>query len=123
MSRFTGKEFTYKQGVGQATNGATNATILAAAGADNKLYLEKAVVTVYTAATGGSGIVALEDGSGGTKFWRADADALGNHVIDFGERGYALTANTLLNLTVEGAVTNDAFVSCTAVAHVAPDGY
>lgn len=118
-----GKDFVYSQGVDTATNAAADKTILGAPGAGQYLHLERAMVSVVVAAVGGAGEVVLEDGLNGTKLWRADADAVGSYIIDFGNRGYRLTANTLLNLTVEGAATTQATAICSAVAHVAPDGY
>src|SRR3990167_2689116 len=98
-----------------ATNAEQNKTILSAPGANKRLKLCYAIVYVDTAATGGTGEVALEDGSGGTSIFRADADAEGTFRIDFGKEGYPLSENTVLNLTVDSAVTTQATVTCTAL--------
>lgn len=105
-------------GTDKPVNGAVDKTIIAAPGAGKTLRLMKAVVAVTVVATGGTGEVALEDGVGGTRIFEADADALGVYMLDFGEDGYPLTANTLLNATVDGAGTNQASARVTAIARV-----
>lgn len=110
------------QGVIQAANGAADATAIAAPGADKRLRIAKAIVQVTVAASGGGGEVALEDGLNGTRIFVADADAVGTHVVDFGnsnsESGYDLAENTLLNLTVDGAVTTQATARVTAIGYI-----
>lgn len=105
-------------GTNEAVNGQVDKTVIAAPGAGKVIRLQKAVISVTVAATGGGGEVALEDGLGGTRFIELDADALGVYVIDFGEMGYPLSANTLLNLTVDNAATNQASARCTAIGIV-----
>lgn len=102
-------------GTAEAVNGDVDKTVLAAPGAGKITRLQHAVISVTVAATGGTGEVALEDGAGGTRIFEADADAVGVYLIDFGDAGYPLTANTVLNLTVDGAGTNQASARCTAV--------
>jgi len=105
-------------GTNKPINGAVDKTVIAAQGAGKTIRILKAVVAVTLAATGGTGEVALEDGVGGTRFFEADADAAAVHMIDFGETGYPLTDNTLLNATVDGAGTNQASARVTVVAMV-----
>lgn len=105
-------------GTNKPVNGAVDKTVIAAQGADKVIRVMKALVAVTVAATGGTGEVALEDGAGGTRFFEADADAVGVHMVDFGPHGYPLTANTLLNATVDGAGTNQASARVTVVARV-----
>lgn len=105
-------------GTNKPVNGAVDKTIIAAQGAGKVIRVMKALVAVTVVATGGTGEVALEDGAGGTRFFEADADALGVHMVDFGPHGYPLTANTLLNATVDGAGTNQASARVTVVARV-----
>ena len=105
-------------GTNTAVEATEEGTVIATQGATKVMRITHVVVSVYLAATGGGGQVALEDGSGGTRFFVADADAVGVYVLDFGELGYPLTANTLLNLTVDGAVTNQASARATAVGIV-----
>lgn len=105
-------------GTNKPVNGAVDKTIIAAQGAGKSIHVMKAVVAVTVVATGGGGEVALEDGAGGTRFFEADADALGVYMIDFGPLGYPLTANTLLNATVDGAATNQASARVTVIARV-----
>jgi len=104
-------------GTEKPVNGAVDKTVIAAE-TGKKLYLLKAVVAVTLAATGGGGEVALEDGAGGTRFFEADADAVGVYMLDFGEEGYPLTTSTLLNATVDGAATNQASARVSAIAKV-----
>lgn len=112
-------QFQITTGTNEAANGSVDKTVLAAPGAGKRILLKSVVVTVTVVATGGSGEVALEDGAGGTRFFEADADALGVYSMNFGEEGYPLSVNTLLNLTVDNAVTNQATARCTAVGVVA----
>lgn len=95
-----------------------DATVIAAQGANTVLRLTKAVISVTTAATGGGGAVTLENGVGGTRLVSVPGAAVGVHVIDFGDDGYPLSANTLLNLTVDGATTTEANATCAALAYV-----
>lgn len=105
-------------GTDKPVNGAVDKTIIAAQGAGKTIRVMKALVAVTLAATGGGGEVALEDGVGGTRIFEADADAAGVYMVDFGEDGYPLTANTLLNATVDNAATNQASARVTVVARV-----
>src|SRR5688572_1751535 len=92
-------------GTDKPVNGAVDKTIIAAQ-TGKSIRVQKALIAVTVVATGGGGEVALEDGVGGTRIFEADADALGVHMIDFGDLGYPLTAGTALNATVDGAATN-----------------
>ncbi len=110
----------YKQavGTGTVTNAAPDAVVISSPGAASYLYLTDVYIFVSTAAAGGGGIVALEDGVGGFKIVTMDADALGSQYIHFDPPGYPLTADTLLNLTVEGAVTTQATAGATVRCNV-----
>lgn len=105
-------------GTAEAAQGSADQTIIAAQGAGKKLYLLKALIVVTVVASVAGGEVALEDGLNGTRFFEADADALGSYSIDFGEEGYPLTANTLLNLAVDGSGGNQATARATVVCKV-----
>lgn len=96
-----------------------DATVIAAQGAGKIIRLMRGCIDVVTAATGGGGFASLEDGAGGTKFLSVPASAVGHFPFDFGDDGYPITANTLLNLTVDGATTNEAKAICTVTAWVA----
>ena len=101
------------QGSGQAVDATPDVELIAAV-TGKIIRLKKAIICVNVVADGG-GEVALEDGEGGTRFFEADADALGVYRIDFGEEGWDLTTGNALNLTVDGATT-DATATCTAIA-------
>ncbi len=106
-------------GSDEAADGGADVTIIAAPGSDRVLRVLSGHVTVHVAAAGGGGKVALEDGVGGTRIFEADADAVGHYIINFEPRGYPLTANTLLNLTVDGAATTQATATATLTAYIA----
>ena len=110
----------YQQASGTAgvANGAVDASCIAAPGAGKTLYITDVTVWVSTAAAGGGGELALENGAGGTRFFEMDADAVGTQYIHFESPGYPLSANTALNVTVDGAVTTQATGGCVAVANV-----
>lgn len=75
--------------------------IVAAPGAAMRIKLLQAVINVFSAKT--SAEVALEDGAGGSVLGAGDGATSGSTMIDYGEEGVLLTANTALNATVEGA--------------------
>lgn len=106
-------------GTAEVTTSDTDETVLATPGAGKVLRIMRGTVMVTLAATGGTGEVALEDGVGGTRIFEADADAVGVFSFDFGDDGYPLTANTVLNLTVDGAGTNQATARATVIAKIA----
>jgi hypothetical protein len=108
------------KGAGTVTNTTKTATLIAAPGAGKILRVTNGVVSVTVAATGtGGGEVYLRDGASGTKFFSADADAVGAYKIDFGsDQGYALTANTALVLEVASGQTADATAVCTITGYV-----
>lgn len=93
-------------GTAEAAQGSADQTVIAAQGAGKRIYVQKGVISVTVAAASAGGEVALEDGVGGTRFFEADADAVGNYPFDFGSPGYPLTPNTLLNITVDGSGGN-----------------
>jgi len=105
-------------GTAAAANGAANGTILAAQGAGKRIYVLRGFVSVHVAAVGGGGLVGLEDGVGGTRFFNSDADAVGFYPVDFGEEGYPLSANTLFNVAVSGAGTTQASARATFVCKI-----
>lgn len=105
-------------GTANPTNAGADATVIAAPGAGKRLYLLAGWINVYAAATGGGGVVALEDGVNGTQIFRASADAVGYFPIQLNEDGYPLSVNTLLNATVEGAVTTQASARVTLICKV-----
>lgn len=117
---FCGEAKAYQQSTGTATvsNGSADAACIAAPGSGKTLYITDVTVWVSTAAVGGGGELALEDGVGGTRFFEMDADAVGTQYIHFGDPGYPLTENTLLNVTVDGAITTQATGGCVARANV-----
>ena len=99
-----------------AIDGAVDKTLIAAQGAGKVIRVLKGYVSVIVAGVGGGARVALEDGVGGTIIWQVNADAVGNYRIDFEPMGYPLTANTLLNLTVDGALTTQASARASVLA-------
>jgi len=111
-------QFTYRSlsGTVEANDGGADATVIVAPGASRILRILKGYVTVHVAAAGGSGKVALEDGIGGTRIFEADANVVGHFPINLEPEGVPLTANTLLNLTVDGAVTTEATATATITA-------
>ena len=106
------------QGTAQATNAAADATLIGAPNTGASISLRSGVCAVEVAAVGGGGEFAIENGVNGTRIFQADADAVGTFSFNFGEDGYDLSSATLLNLTVDGAVTTQATASCSVIAEV-----
>lgn len=104
-------------GTASVTNAGATGSIIAAQGAGTALRVTRGVISVTLAATGGSGLIRLCDGTNTIMQW--DANAVMNAPFDFGEAGYPLTANTALQVIASGAVTNQASGTCAAVAIVA----
>jgi hypothetical protein len=91
-----------------------NTTVIAAPGASVSLYICKASVHNRDSA---NVVVTLQDGAGGTARWRAELAAEGGGaLIDFGTRGWKLTANTLLNVNLGGAGSVDVNVTSYYIA-------
>ena len=111
------RSFAKVNGTDVATNAAPDKTIFAAP-ATGSLRLCRGSISVLVAAVGGGGEAVLEDGLNGTKILRVAAPTTREFAFDFGDDGYPLTAMTLLNLTVEGAVTTQATAQCTAVGFI-----
>lgn len=105
-------------GTGEALEGTADKTVIAAQGAGKTMHLLRGVLSVSLAAAGGGGEAAIENGAGGTRIIEVDADAVGYFPFDFGDEGIPLSANTLLNLTVDGAVTTQATARLSAVCKV-----
>lgn len=80
-------------------------TVIAAPGASVSIHVCKGSIHNRDA----SAVVAtLQDGAGGTARWRAElAPEGGGSTFDFGSRGWKLTANTLLNVSLSGAGSVD----------------
>lgn len=106
------------QGTAQAANGSADATVIGAPNTNYSILVKDGFCDVEIAAAGGSGEVALENGVGGTRIFQADADAVGHFPFSFGDEGYLLSSATLLNVTVDGAVTTQATASCSVVGEV-----
>lgn len=78
-----------------------NNTVIAAPGASVSLYIRKGSVHNLSAS---DTTVLLQDGAGGTTRWGALVAANGGgSLFDFGDRGWKLTANTLLNANLSAA--------------------
>lgn len=106
--------YKWLSGTALAANGDVDKEVIAAQ--TKPIRILAGTINVTVAATGGGGKVALEDAAGGTVIWQADANAVAGHRIDFGPLGYPLTAGNALNLTVDGAVTNQASARATITA-------
>ena len=101
-----------------AANGDVDKTVIIAQGAGTKLRLVTVVITVNVIASGTNGVAALEDGAGGTRLLEVNAGTLGTTVVQYGDEGPVLSADTLLNLTVDTAATTQASAKASAVCKV-----
>lgn len=99
----------YKQlgsGNKTVTDGAAGPVAVLAAVTGRTIIVMGAVLNVTTAATGGSGVVNILDGT--TVLASFEADASGYYPIDFGNRGYPLTQGNAFQVSVTSAVTTQA---------------
>jgi hypothetical protein len=86
-----------------------DSTVIAAPGAGVSLHICKCSVHNRSASPI---VVALRDGTAGTIRWRAELAADGGgSIIDFGNRGWKLTANTLFAVNLAGASDVDVNVT------------
>lgn len=85
-----------------------------------KIFVQQVHLAVTTASSGGTGIVTLRDGTGGTVLWQASAAAVGTWNIQLSNNpdwGYPLTSGNALSVEVSGATTDaDAFAIATGIA-------
>lgn len=94
-----------------SVNLTADGTVIGAPGASLSLYIRKGSIHNRSAA---AQTVALEDGSGGTERWVAELAADGGgSIFDFGDRGWKLTANTLLALDCKAGASPDIDVNVT----------
>lgn len=93
-------------GKANVNNGAASATVIAAQGTGKVIRLTWGVVTITVAATGGGGLVSIKDGT--TVIQSYPANTLDTYYIEYGDDGFPLTANSALNIVVEGAATTQA---------------
>ncbi len=110
-------------GTGEALDGAVDKEIIAAPGANKRLYIQHIAITTTLGGADSGGEIALEDGVGGTRFIEIAADAgdvtsPGVFRFYFGEPGYPLSLNTALNLTVDGDGTTEATARATVTGMV-----
>lgn len=106
-----------KTGEGIVAEEEHDATVIDAT-AGKVLRVMKGHVSVSLPAVNGGGLVSLEDGVGGTVIFQVDADAVGGYDFDFSPRGFPLTVGALLNLTVNGAIGDQASARCTVTAYL-----
>jgi len=99
-------------------DGLTDVPLVDTPGVGRKIVLMRATLNVFVAATLPSGKVALSSGVGGTRFFEVSADAAGNYKIDFGEEGYALPENTILNFITDGSADAQASAQCAAIYRI-----
>lgn len=104
-------------GSATVTNATPTLALIAAPAAGEVIRVTAFVITVTLAATGGSGIVSVKDGTTTLMSW--DANALMNSQINLGEGiGFPLTAGNAFNLVAENAVGNQATVNGSAVGYL-----
>jgi hypothetical protein len=104
-------------GTGTANNATPTVALIAAQGAGKVIRITAYIITVTTAATGGSGIVSFKDGTTTLMSW--DANALMNSQVNLGEGiGYPISANSAFNLVAENAGGNQATVNGSCVGYV-----
>lgn len=108
-------------GTATAEDGDVDKTLIAAQGLHKRIYVQSVAINVTVGGADAGGLASLEDGVGGTKFFSIDADATTSKLSashNFGEPGYPLSANTLLNLTVDGDGTTEATAQATVTGIV-----
>lgn len=82
------------------------------------LYLEKLNISVYRAATGGGGIIRVQDTDGGV-IWTASADGVKDILLDWGTEGLKLGPGLGLQVIVANAQGEQASASVGVKGHLA----
>jgi hypothetical protein len=82
------------------------------------LYVEKLNISVYRAATGGGGIVRVQDSDGNT-VWTSSADGVKDLVLDWGTEGLRLGPGVGLQAIVANAQGEQASASVGVKGHLA----
>lgn len=95
-------------GKANVNTGATTAVLIAAPGVGKKIRITWGVLAITFAATGGSGLVSLKDGS--TVIISFPANTADVYYWELGDDGFPLSDNGALNLVVESAGTLNATV-------------
>jgi hypothetical protein len=99
---------------------ATKTGDLIAAISGKQIVVQQVHLAVTAASSGGTGIVTLRDGTGGTVLWQATAAAVANFNIQLSAdptNGYPLTSGNALSLEVSGGSTEaSAFAIATGIA-------
>lgn len=106
----------YKQISGRASvDNSTKSAVLLTSASGCIVRLISVHIFITTVSSGGTGIVTLRDGAGGTILVQLDATATKNtltHDMDFHDGlGYPMTVNTNLYLEVSGATTDASVIA------------
>lgn len=88
-------------------NGSAGPTAVLAAVTGKTIVLMGGIITITVAATGGSGVVNILDGTTVLQLFDANTIAL-TYPFNFGNRGYPLTQGNAFQISVTTAVTNQA---------------
>jgi hypothetical protein len=101
----------------EVTNDSASADLVSNPGETMYVYLERAVISVFQAASGGGGYVRLQD-TDGNNIHTINADGVKDVTLDFGTEGIRLGPNVGLQLITAGAQSKQASASISGSGHL-----
>src|SRR3990167_562258 len=96
---------------GEVTNAAASLDLVSNPGSALYVNIERVVLSVYQAGSGGGGIVRLQDTDGGV-IHTVSGDGVGSVTLDFGDEGLQIGPNKGVQLITAGANGEQASASC-----------
>ena len=102
--------------VGDVTNSSAQIDLASNPGSATYLNVERLVISVYKAASGGGGYVRVQDTVGNPVF-TVPADGVGVYPMDWGDEGFQVGPDIGLQAIVAGAATEQASASVAFAGH------
>lgn len=114
----------YKQinEVGEVTNDSASLDLVDNPGEDTYINIERVMISVFKAASGGGGIVRLQD-TDGEHIHTISGDGVGSVPLDFGEEGLQIGPNKGIQVITGNANGEQASASCSLSGHLTTRAY
>lgn|SRR3990167_3061030 len=102
--------------VGDVTNSSAQIDLVTTPGDVTYINVERLVVSVYKAASGGGGYIQIKD-TGGNPVFTVPADGVGVYPMDWGDEGFQIGPDLGLQAITAGAATEQASASVAFAGH------